>query len=157
VTLACAQALDRVPGVSSAIDLFPRHNDDVPGEYTVSFKPFGASSRALARKVKSIETLGTTPLGKALLQLKPTLLRRNVARRVFIVVTDGVPDAGDPAEQVIKDLEAEGIEVLGVGIGDGGKPTLKLIPKSVHINEVSELPDALERLFKSYVVGLKAA
>lgn len=79
-------------------------------------EPFQNAKRYLGGLDKAIS--GTTPLGNAMHESALRLIQRPEARKILICLTDGVPDDRETVMRVDQGLNADGIQVLGIGIGE---------------------------------------
>lgn len=87
------------------------------------------------------------------------LFRRKEKRKVMIVMSDGSPAADGHnwgalemhLKQVVKNLTASGIEMLGLGIMDHN--VKKYYPKSETVNTPEEIPTKILELTRQMVVG----
>jgi Mg-chelatase subunit ChlD len=147
--LSCSQALERISKVKTSIEMFPGHEGTL--DNTVTLQAFGQSARQVARRVNDVDAGGGTPLAEALQQVMPRLLAQRVKKRIAFLVTDGIPNNLVMALEEIGKAEAQGVEFVGIGIGEYGKAIEGLTPFSVCINEASELPDAFEKLFRGNI------
>lgn len=153
VALACSQAFERISRVKVSIELFPGQED---GIWTETLQPFGLSARQIARKVDDVQAGGGTPLAEAIVEILPRLLAQRVEKRIVLLITDGNPNNKFAALREIDELQLLGIGLIGIGIGKQGEAIHDLTPHSVTISQVSELPDALEALFRSNVASMVA-
>lgn len=75
--------------------------------------------------------------------------RKDVERRVLIVMSDGAPYAppghglSDHLRKVVKELEGKGVEVVGIGIQTSAVKSF--YPKNVVLNNLAELPGTTVR------------
>ncbi|SFJ49996.1 Cobalamin biosynthesis protein CobT VWA domain-containing protein [Sphingomonas sp. NFR04] len=109
--------------------------------------------------------MGYTPEGCGLEFAARRLLQRKERRKILICMTDGEPgslvfearsaeDYGAYARQsrqVVKAIEASGIDLVGVGIQHAG-PTA-YYSNAIVINDVNEMPRQLLALLKRFIVG----
>jgi len=82
------------------------------------------------------------------------LLSTRAEKRVIWLITDGQPHDRVAAWQMVQAAEEAGVEVYGIGIGTD---ISHLIAKSVYVESVENLADAVETLFKSEVAQRLAA
>lgn len=144
--LAFAQALQRISGVQTAIDLFPGH-----GAAVESLLKFRQNPAKVAGRLRSLTADGGTPMGQAIEAVLPGLLDRPVHKRVLFIITDGEPDNFAYARRVIRGAQQNGVDVIGIGIGMKGKRAIGILlpERSVAVSSARELPDALGNLFKT--------
>lgn len=139
-TMALMSTFDNIKGVSSAATMFPGVTRLTDFHQNVA--------QTKHRYVPS--TMGTTPLGEALLWLIQDMAERREKRKMVIVLTDGQPN--DPAlcHRLIKRMGKYDIEVIGIGIET--MATEGLFPTSAVINDVRELPNTLFNLIQEKLV-----
>lgn len=147
--LACSQALERISKVKTAVEMFPGYAGDIGN--TVTLQAFGQSARQVVKRVSEVDAEGGTPLAEALREAIPKLLAQRVKKRIAFLITDGIPNDRVMALDEIEKAETQGVEFVGIGIGEYGKAIEGLTPFSVCINEASELPDAFEKLFRGNI------
>lgn len=91
------------------------------------------------------QATGTTPMADGIQYGLSSLNERTEAHRVLGVLTDGQPDL--PHERVIRRqlrlAKAAGIQVIGIGIGNGASYVKNLFDDSVWVPKVQELPQPL--------------
>lgn len=149
VTYALAQAHHRICGTQVSIDIFPGMG--VPAEEILAFKQ---NLRQAEDTLKAVQAGGGTPTGPALAIRLPKLLSTRAEKRVIWLITDGQPHDRVAAWQMVQAAEEAGVEVYGIGIGTD---ISHLIAKSVYVESVEKLADAVETLFKSEVAQRLAA
>jgi len=83
--------------------------------------------------------------GASVLVAATRLLQRPEKRKLMIVFSDGAPCAGmdmgildSHLKDVVKEIEKNGVETIGVGIEDAN--ALKFYPKAFMVNKLAELP-----------------
>lgn len=130
---ATACALHSLPGVSVGVGTFPGF---------VQVLPFGQHPRRNEVKFR-LRSHGGTPLHDGIVMARRQLSMRPEPRKLLMVVTDGQPDSPEAASAQILAAERSGLEVLSIGIGDGGDCVRELFRRWCHINEVNELPKVL--------------
>lgn len=64
----------------------------------------------------SLQAYGGTPLGETLWYIMGQMLHLHETRKIVLLLTDGDPDVSAAMQKSIKDLQAVGIEVYGIGI-----------------------------------------
>lgn len=147
VGLAFSLALQRL-GVRTKVVRFP-------GSQTITetLQRFGEPATACVDRCSGLYANGGTPTGIATkLEMEELLQQRRLKNFMAIITDDGPGDAAVLA-QVLQRAEVQEVQVVGVGIGCDIRGH---IPNSVSIDEVSELPDALSRLFRESI-ALKLA
>lgn len=141
VTMALATALNRMMGVTSAVDVFPG-----TGAAAKSILPFGGMLNKARDEMACIQPEGGTPLAGALDLVRPLLLRQSRLRKVIIIITDGRPGNPRMAQTEIDICREMGIEVYAIGIGID---VSALIPNSTKVDDVQALPTAVTSLFEN--------
>ena len=152
VSVACAQALERISKVKTSIEMFPGSSHN-----TQTLQAFGESARQIQKRVQDVYACGGTPLAEAIAEVVPKLMAQRVTKRVLLIVTDGEPNNVESAMRALEHARKSDIEVMGIGIGYGGSSIKRMVPASVAINEASELPGALEKMFNSHFAEKLAA
>ena len=152
--LACAQAFERISRVKTSIELFPGYEE---GEAGATLQAYGQSVRQVAHRVDQIDAGGGTPLAEALVCVVPKLLLQRVKKRIVLLITDGSPNDMVGAIHQIQKAREAGIEFLGIGIGNDAEAIQSLVTHSIVVNEVSELADAFEALFRGNVASALTA
>jgi hypothetical protein len=144
-TSAFALALQRISGVRTAMSLFPGY-----GAATTQVLRFGQNPTQATKLLKSVTAKGGTPMAGAILAVLPQLLAQPVQKRFIVLETDGKPDRLAETRNAIAIAEAQGVQVIGVGIGPNALIETTFA-RSVTIEAVEELPGALEALFKKHL------
>jgi cobalamin biosynthesis protein CobT len=88
--------------------------------------------------------------GESLQYAAERLIKRPEKRKVMLVFSDGQPAGSDKSgphlSWVVKDLERQGIETIGIGIMD--RSVKKFYPKNVVLNDAAELPNEVMTAIK---------
>lgn len=92
---------------------------------------------------------GGTPLGGAIEWCVPLISRREEARKLLLVVTDGQPNHLDHTRAVIAGIRDD-VECIGIGIGDHSCGDL--FPVSIDVPDLNALPGALMGVLRSRMV-----
>jgi hypothetical protein len=121
---------------------------------TETLQSFGESPRACVDRCARISASGGTPVGTATALELPILLAQKRQKNFLVIVTDD--DPGDPEVFLAAIREAHQKDVLVVGVGIGCD-IRGVIPASVSVQSVDELPDALTRLFRENISTKLAA
>jgi hypothetical protein len=139
IAIAFSLALQRL-GVRTKVVRFP-------GTETVTetLQRFGESPRACVRRCASLVADGGTPVGAAVEIERQALLEQRRLKNFLAVITDDEP--GDAATLLAALALAYKLDVMVVGVGIGCD-IRAWIPNSVSVSAVTELPDALSRLFR---------
>ena len=82
----------------------------------------------------------------------PTLLQQKTERKILLIVSDGKPNDVKDAMAAINSCIAEGIEVLGIGLGPQGRELEGLVQHSVLVNSIDGLPSAFTSLFSGQIL-----
>jgi hypothetical protein len=137
--LAFSMALQRL-NVRTRLVVFP-------GECTVvqEVQRFGEPARSAIERAKGVCANGGTPTGAALLAELPELLQQRKLKKFAVIITDGQAGDRPVLARAMGSAEAQGVRVLGIGIGLDITDT---IPASARVNDVQELPEALAELFR---------
>ena len=154
-TAACAMALERLGRVKTAIELFPAR--DWEDHHSESAKAFGASARALTNRTSQVESCGGTPMHHAMQNVLPALLDRREKKKMLFILTDGMPDDVEATKAMLAKYAENGVTVVGIGMGPYREKVVALIPNSVAVESIEDLPRALEKLFKGQIVDRLAA
>lgn len=99
---------------------------------------------------------GSTPLCGALLNIAQEF--GQTGRRILIVTTDGRPDGPfERAQEVCSTLVKMGIELYGVGIGQGAAELYGLFgaDRTIHIDTIAEYPACLEVMLRKAMLCVK--
>jgi Mg-chelatase subunit ChlD len=134
--MALTDVLGVIPGVNVAAAAFPGTNHEV-----VPLTSFGQSA-ARTKANYGILDDGGTPLGHALAWARARLAVRREPRKIVFVATDGVPDQPELVQVMTRKMEAEGTELMGLGILDGGK-TRCYFKTYRTIDRLEDLPEAV--------------
>jgi Mg-chelatase subunit ChlD len=129
--MALANALYTIPGVSVSVAGFPSG---------MVYLPFGSSVPEYAGAMSQVYAFGSTPLAEGILGIAPALLSQTNPRKLLIVVSDGVPNSVETAQQALAHLQEFGVELLGIGIN---MDLSHLIEDSRTITQLAELPKAI--------------
>lgn len=128
-------AFDAFDGVSTAFSIFP-------GVGSVAETIKGYDQRIVRRldEIAGIRAGGGTPLVAAVNAVMPSIVDWQADRKILIVVTDGeLYDKGFIRRQLAM-VEAEGVHLIGIGVGVDVSP---LFANHIKIRHSSELTDAL--------------
>jgi len=124
-------------------------------------KPFGESTRLALRRLPSIKGTGLTPLGEAMQIAARRIKPRPENRKILLVVTDGRAgcegndgSAMKHAHYVARQIEAAGIELIGVGILDDSLRAI--VADTIVVHQLEEMPAQLCKLLgRTLKKGLK--
>jgi hypothetical protein len=153
VAYAMVVALQRISGVKTSIDVFP--GTDSPISEILAFRQ---NPRQVKSVLESISADGGTPTGQALSTRLKSLLDLRCEKRVIFVITDGQPDSGQMPILSAALRTAVDTDVMVIGIGLGTCPELgRLFKTFITVEDVEQLPAALEALFRTNVMDCLTA
>lgn len=139
--LALADVLGVIPGISVSTGAFPGKEGAV-----VSMTPFGRTA-SQTKDNYAMTANGGTPLAQALGWARVQMAVRQEQRKVLMVATDGQPSNPGLVRALLKRLEAEGVELMGLGILDQGT-TRHFFARHRTVQSLSDLPAAVFELFQ---------
>lgn len=79
-------------------------------------------------------------------------------RRVILLLTDGegnINTTGQSMDEIIGDAEDNGIEVIGIGIGEGMKYVKEVYPNNIVVPEIDDLPVEVAAILEHRILGEK--
>lgn len=147
--LAALLAYD-IQGISTQVAVFPVAGAVAGGvdeDGVAVVKRWSESPRYLGGRIQSLTVEGTTPMAQAILWAACDLLKREEARRILLVVTDGEPDDKMATREVIDLARESGVHVIGLGIGSNTQPVFGAKCAAV-INDINELAGSMVKLIK---------
>jgi Mg-chelatase subunit ChlD len=144
--------MDAIPGVKVCTAAFPGGNSGWEAS-VVPLTRFGQSVRATTKHY-SLGATGGTPLTEALYWAACQLLAQPEPRKIILVATDGDPNDPASTKFAIRRLEAEGIELLGLGIQHEG--VRSLFGTHAVIQNLNELPKSVFGMLQSELVRKRA-
>lgn len=139
-TLAIAIALKTIKHVETGITVF--HNE-VSTLMSMGVNP---QSTEVIRSMSRLGCPGSTQLDSGVMQSTAELQMGCREKKLLVVITDGCPNDFHAAKEAIAYSESQGIEIVGIGIGqdlDG------LIDDNCCINDVNDLKLRLFDLMKN--------
>jgi cobalamin biosynthesis protein CobT len=139
--LALADVLGVIPGISVSTGAFPGKEGAV-----VSMTPFGRTA-SQTKDNYAMTANGGTPLAQALGWASVQMAVRQEQRKILLVATDGQPSNPGLVRALLERLEAEGVELMGLGILDQGT-TRHFFARHRTVQSLSELPAAVFELFQ---------
>jgi Mg-chelatase subunit ChlD len=139
--LALADVLGVIPGISVSTGAFPGKEGAV-----VSMTPFGRTA-SQTKDNYAMTANGGTPLAQALGWARVQMAVRQEQRKILLVATDGQPSNPGLVRALLERLEAEGVELMGLGILDQGT-TRHFFARHRTVQSLSELPAAVFELFQ---------
>jgi cobaltochelatase CobT len=135
-----------VPGLKTQVSVFPWYSSGDEGVAVV--KRWDESPKQLAGRVASISTDGGTPMAEAILFAASDVIRREETLKIVLVVTDGEPNDREATKYVIERARADGITVVGLGIGLDVSPVFDT-RYAATITNVGELSASMVKLVKA--------
>ncbi len=139
--LALADVLGTIPGISVSTGAFPGKDGAV-----VSMTPFGRTATQ-TKDNYAMTAIGGTPLAQALGWARVQMAVRQEQRKILLIATDGQPSNPGLVRALLERLEAEGVELMGLGILDQGT-TRHYFAKHRTVQSLNELPAAVFELFQ---------
>ena len=94
---------------------------------------------------------GGTPTGDAIMLSYKRLLARPSARKIMLLVTDGMANNQQLCKQVIKHVQQKGVEIAGIGIG--GDYIGNWCDKSITVRHVDDLASKVMDDFAKMLLG----
>ncbi len=153
--LASILAYD-VSGINTQVAVFP-----VAGQVNGSTDPDGVgivkrwseSPRIMGGRIQSLVADGSTPMAEAILWATCEMLKRDPARRIIVVSTDGDPDDVSATLEAIEFARSNGIYVLGLGIG---RDVTKVFGSafSAKIDTIVDLAGSMVKLIQRAMRGI---
>ena len=135
-----------VPGLKTQVSVFPWYSNGDEGVAVV--KRWDESPKQLAGRVASISTDGGTPMAEAILFAASDVIRREETLKIVLVVTDGEPNDREATKHIIERARADGITVVGLGIGIDVSPVFDT-RYAANIANVGELSVSMVKLVKA--------
>jgi len=146
-TLALQESLQGMAGVSVRSSVFPGY-----GQARETLIDYNEAVRSHANRIRAVIASGGTPLLEALFNTVSTLVVRPEARKIVLVLTDGLPPSSEfeRCRALIASCWKGGVEVYGVGVRVDGMS--EIFPIYCNVTDLSTLPSKLfamlERVFK---------
>ena len=141
---AIALALQGVRGISCGVSVFPVQDVDFYDESSPAMADILCHGRRICRVFPDVPAYGLTPLAAAMWRVLSRLCAMRKTRKILIVFTDGLPDSVAAATAAVQDAESNGVEVYGIAYNIHS--IQNVIPTSVSIKHIEELPEALSSL-----------
>ena len=135
-----------VPGLKTQVSVFPWYNSGDEGVAIV--KGWDESPKQLAGRIASLTTEGGTPMAEAILFAASDVIRREETLKIVLVVTDGDPDCRETTKTVIERARADGVTVVGLGIGVNVAPVFDA-QYAATITNIGELSASMVKLVKA--------
>lgn len=135
-----------VPGLKTQVSVFPWYSSGDEGVAVV--KRWDESPKQLAGRIQSLTTDGGTPMAEAILFASSDVIRREETLKIVLVVTDGEPNDRRATQHVIERARADGVTVVGLGIGIDVSPVFDT-RYAATIANVGELSASMVKLVKA--------
>ncbi len=136
-----------VPGLKTQVSVFPWY-DFNRDEGVAVVKRWDENPKQLAGRIQSLTTDGGTPMAEAILFAASDVVRREETLKIVLVVTDGEPNDREATKHVIDRARADGITVVGLGIGVDTSPVFNT-KYAATITDIGELSASMVKLVKA--------
>ena len=136
-----------VPGLKTQVSVFPWYGGN-RDEGVAVIKRWDESPKQLAGRVASLSTDGGTPMAEAILFAASDVVRREETLKIVMVVTDGDPNDREATKYIIDRARADGITVVGLGIGVDTSPVFDS-RYAATITDIGELSASMVKLVKA--------
>ncbi len=136
-----------VPGLKTQVSVFPWYGGN-RDEGVAVIKRWDESPKQLAGRVASLSTAGGTPMAEAILFAASDVVRREETLKIVMVVTDGDPNDREATKYIIDRARADGITVVGLGIGVDTSPVFDS-RYAATITDIGELSASMVKLVKA--------
>lgn len=144
---------ENIEGLHCSLDIFPGVRSVVE-----PLKGFEDRSQACLDKMANVAATGGTPMVEAMQESSQDLLDFHADRKLLLVITDGEPYDKAGARKMVKGLQADGVEVIGIGIGGETRQAMKVIfDDYCVIRTVHELTDQLAQTMEVKLVAQQNA
>lgn len=147
---AVALALKQCRGVSVGVTAFP--GSDTRTKITVA--PILRHGEPVHHKF-SMSGTGNTPLGEALWWVIQRMYPLKEERKIILILSDGSPNSVPATRHALKQADALGFEVMGLGIQDNNMefllPPLGMPTRTIH--DLSELAPAMFGMLQKALLG----
>lgn len=140
-----AKAMESLPSIDVAVTAFPAME---------ILKRFNQRT-ANAAPTFQIEADGGTPMSTGMMYAGAQLMGSRRQRKVLLTITDGQPDNATAAQEQSRLLRAQGVQMLGIGIGVMVSDVMFQDTRT--IQSVDELADALFGLLRGQLTIQAAA
>lgn len=141
---AIALALQGLRGISCGVSVFPVQDADFYDECSPAMADIFCHGRRICRGFPDVPAYGLTPLASAMWRVLSRLCSMREKRKILLVFTDGLPDSVAAATAAVQDAESNGVEVYGIAYNVHS--IQHVIPASVSIKHIAELPEAFSSL-----------
>ena len=145
--LALVYALKQINGVTVSASAYPGTREDrvIP---VVTGKE---STQVVAETLAALDSHDSTPMATGLWHAVHQICQSNAECRLILMITDGAPDIDhhDAVVDLVKRCGLSGIDVVGLGINV--QLVEELFPKSLMIEQLSQLKTALFSLAQHWL------
>lgn len=142
-----AKAIQTISGLSVGVSVFPAKS--LTGT-PAAVAPLLHHGERLHTRF-TLRPSGETPLAQCLWRVMQVMLPLREARKIILILTDGLPDSLPLAQTAIADANRSGYEVYGIGICQS--LIAQLLPgKSREIHSIEELTPALFSLLQNILL-----
>lgn len=125
----------------------PVHDEDLYGIKSFNQKIMYARDKFASRSIDG------TPLDCGLVGAEKSIMRMRSQRKMVLVVTDGQPNEPEPCRNKIRELERNGVQVIGILINTDDM--FNLFTKKIKCYNVSDLPYKMEGVIKETLMNIK--
>lgn len=137
---AVAQALVKIPGVSVGATSFPNGQSHEGNSWATVGQILSPKEKLHHRF--AVPVSGNTPMAEALWWLLQQMQNSKEARKIVLILSDGVPDSPEETQRALETHRASGHEVCGIGIATQAMSNL-LGARSRAVYDLEELPLAM--------------
>ncbi len=148
---ALASALGNTKGINVAVSTFPAHTTSM--KFAGIF-PLLRHGQKVSTQFK-IRAWGSTPLTESLWWVYQTLLQQPEPRKIILLLTDGEPDYRESALHAINYAEKIGLEIYGIGIPPCQINNILPEHKSIKLESMNQLPQAMFGLLQHALLNNK--
>jgi hypothetical protein len=142
-----SEAMKSIPGTATLVAAYPANAGDsadlgILKGWSESAKPVQPAAEG-----------HWTPIAEALQWARIQLAFRKETRKIVLILTDGESSDDDRARKAVEDLEADGIELIVIGIlCDSPK---RWTSRYRQIDDINELPAAMIELLREQLVEIR--
>lgn len=113
------------------------------GSRVTVVKTFDQPLQTAHAAIGGLRAGGGTPTAEALWDAGLRLAARREERKLMLLVTDGLPQSLEAAQEVAQRVTVSGIELYGIGIGDAGAAVAQFCPKYAVLTGIDHIADAV--------------
>ena len=146
--LALVLALKPINGVTVSVSAYP----GTLAERVYPITTGKESGLAVAEILSALDSHDSTPMSTGLWHAVHQICQSSAERRLILMITDGAPDIDhyDAVVDLVKRCGLSGIDVVGLGINV--QIAEELFPKSLMIEQLSQLKTALFSLAQHWLI-----